>query len=97
MDQSVNTLKRMLSKYDRGYWSSYDLKGTIASPAYHDLHIELLKVMEDLFDEKIFGIYAKKFSQYKENSSNRNKAIRQKLRQKLSKNNYYDLNTSLVE
>lgn len=54
LDKSIKTLERILYKYDRGYWSNYDLEGNIASPFYHNLHIEQLKVMYDLFGNFIF-------------------------------------------
>ena len=47
--RTVRTLTVLLKRYDRGYWSNYDLEKTIASPFYHDLHIEQLKVMYKLF------------------------------------------------
>ena len=51
---TVRTLASLLKRYDRGYWSNYDLEKTIASPFYHDLHIEQLKVMYKLFGNEEF-------------------------------------------
>ena len=52
---TVDTLAKQLYKYDRGYWSNYDLDGNIASPFYHELHLEQLKVMANLFEKKEFS------------------------------------------
>ena len=80
---SVLTLEKYLQCYDCGYWSMYDLSGRIASPAYHDLHIDLLYVMSDLTDIDSFSKYAEKWSKYKESNLNKFKAIVRKIGQKL--------------
>lgn len=54
LKRTVRTLAALLKRYDRGYWSNYDLEKTIASPFYHDLHIEQLKVMYKLFGNMEF-------------------------------------------
>ena len=46
-----------INKYDCGYWSMYDLVGTIASPAYHDLDIALLSVLSDLSGQENMKYY----------------------------------------
>ena len=47
---SLDTLVELSHRYDRGYWSNYDLRGHIASPFYHDLHIAQLKALELVVD-----------------------------------------------
>ena len=42
---SLETLKGHLHEYDAGYWSYYDVRGHLASPFYHDLHIHQLTVL----------------------------------------------------
>jgi heparosan-N-sulfate-glucuronate 5-epimerase len=48
---SLRALVAMLPGYDTGWWSSYDLSGTIASPFYHRLHIAQLRAMELAFPQ----------------------------------------------
>ena len=60
----VDTLSAILSKFDRGYWSNYDLENNIASPFYHDLHIEQLKVMYQLFGKDEFKETYEKWAKY---------------------------------
>jgi glycosyltransferase involved in cell wall biosynthesis len=45
MERGVNTLHLMLSYFDTGYWSRYDLSsGRLASRFYHTLHVTLLGI-----------------------------------------------------
>ncbi len=48
---SLNTLTSILPRYNAGYWSFYDLGGTLASPFYHRLHIAQLQALERAFPE----------------------------------------------
>ena len=73
LDKSVNTLEVILQKYDCKYWSEYDLDGHIASPFYHDLHIEQLKVMYKLFEKEVFLKMQNRWEMY------RNKRINGKI------------------
>lgn len=66
-NNSIITLTKMLPKYDLKYWSKYDLGKKIASPFYHRLHVELLKVLYDLNGNEAFIEYAKKFDKYQKN------------------------------
>lgn len=95
--KSVDTLCRFLPKYDRGFWSNYDLKKTIASPAYHDLHIMQLELLFELFQRQEFTIYATKWSNYQKKKLFQILAMMIKLKQKIFKSKYYDINTSLVK
>ena len=96
LNSTVNTLAKELNKYDRNYWSNYDQKGTIASPAYHDLHIKQLELLFDLFNKKEFKIYSTKWKKYQTNRIYKLIAMFTKLKQKVFKNKYYDINTSVV-
>ena len=87
----------MLKKYDRKIWSNYDVKGTIASPAYHDLHIMQLRLLYKLFSIREFEVYADKWEKYQNSKIKKTIAMLIKLKQKVFKNNYYDINTSLVK
>ena len=97
LEQSVNTICKMLPLYDRRYWSNYDLKKTIASPAYHDLHIKQLQLLYDLFNKEEFCTYIKKWKKYQKSKTYKILAMFIKLKQKMIKNKYYDINTSLVK
>lgn len=97
LNKTVNSLIKELKKYDRKIWSNYDLKGTIASPAYHELHIMQLRVLYDLFGKMEFDNMAKKWERYNSNKLYRIIAMLTKLKQKLFSSKYYDIDTSLVE
>lgn len=97
LDDTVKTLEKELKKYDRKYWSSYDQVGTIASPAYHDLHIAQLQSLEKMFNKEIFRVYKDKFIKYKKNIIFMFFAVIVKLIQKLKKSKYYDINISLIK
>ena len=85
LDITVNTLADILEKYDRGYWSNYDLDGNIASPFYHDLHLEQLKVMVNLFGNKQFDERLKKWEKYQTSWFKSKRAFVVKAMQKLRK------------
>lgn len=94
---SVNSMAKILKKYDRKFWSNYDLKGTIASPAYHDLHIRQLQLLYEIFEKKEFKEYYEKWEKYQKSKFSEIVAMMIKLKQKISKNKYYDINTTLVK
>ena len=96
LNKTVECIAENLNRYDRKFWSNYDLKGTIASPAYHDLHIKQLLLLYDLFGKKEFLYYAKKWEKYQNSKAKKYFAMVIKLKQKIFKNKYYDVNTSLV-
>ena len=81
--ESIQTLKRHLQDYDLGYWSYYDKNGRIASPAYHNLHIALLKTLSNITDDKYFNNIAIKWNEYEKNTYYRLFAMSKKLIQKL--------------
>lgn len=81
-NRSIDTLIRHLKDYDAGYWSFYDQTGRIASPAYHDLHIALLKTLSDLTNQMLFKEIADKWQYYSEKKLNRVHAIMKKAAQK---------------
>lgn len=96
LNETINSLASMLSKYDRKFWSNYDLKGTITSPAYHDLHIMQLRLLYEIFEKEEFKRYADKWEKYQKNKIFKFMALVVKLKQKIFKSDYYDINTSLV-
>ena len=82
-EKSLKTLIKVLPEYDINYWSKYDIKSKIASPFYHKLHINLLKVMYKLTGHEIFQDYANKFEEYSKKRLNRIKAFVIKAYQKI--------------
>lgn len=64
VETAVKYLCIKLPEFDCRYWSRYDLDGNIASPFYHDLHIEQLEVMFDLFECQEFYEYKNKWLKY---------------------------------
>lgn len=97
LNTTIKSLVNNLKKYDRGYWSNYDQKGTISSPAYHDIHIMQLELLYDLFKEQTFQEYSIKWKKYQNNKFYKYLAMAIKLKQKLLKSKYYDINTSTIE
>lgn len=85
-NSSVTSLAKNLKKYDRGFWSNYDLNGNITSPFYHSLHLSQLEVMKELFEENEFEEYLLKWTKYKENSIYRILSFIVKAYQKLKDN-----------
>lgn len=94
---SIQTLSNNLHKYDRKFWTNYDIVGTIASPSYHDIHIMQLYVLYDIFKDNNFIKYAKKWEKYQKSKFNKYRAMTIKMKQKILKNKYYDINTNLVK
>lgn len=85
-NESIESLKAMIPKYDLGYWSRYDLSDSginVASSFYHRYHSEQLRLMYLLTGEDLFHIYSKRFSEYAENRSNWRKAFLAKVRWRL--------------
>lgn len=81
--QSLSTLKKHISDYDNSYWSCYDVRGHIASPFYHDLHISQLKALAQIDHDPIWNGYSQKWMRYRNKSTNKTKAFVIKAIQKL--------------
>ena len=95
LEKTIQTLSLKLNEYDRKYWSNYDLKKTIASPAYHDLHIMQLQLLYDIFKKEEFKEFVNIWTKYEKSKISRIRAIIVKLKQKFFPKDYYDINTSL--
>jgi hypothetical protein len=67
-EAALETLARNLDRYDLGYWSRYDLYPhrvvNVASPAYHRLHIDLLRATAMLSGRQEFEQLAQRFESY---------------------------------
>jgi heparosan-N-sulfate-glucuronate 5-epimerase len=87
MDSSVYALTQFLHGYRMTYWSHYDLKGTIASPFYHQLHIAQLKALELAFPEYEHDFKSTRllFERQARSRFKKTRAMASKLIQKLSK------------
>jgi hypothetical protein len=76
---AVKTLLANLQRYDLGFWSRYELSGTllpmIASRFYHRLHITQLRVMQNITSENIFGECADRWEAYAGSKSKRTRAL----------------------
>lgn len=49
-----DSLKNILKNYNLGFWSYYDLKGTVASAFYHRLHINMLTWINSVSPDRIY-------------------------------------------
>jgi hypothetical protein len=76
---AVKTLDANLDRYDLGFWSRYELSGTllpmIASRFYHRLHVTQLRVMHRITSEKTFDMYAKRWESFAQSRSKRSRAL----------------------
>ena len=72
---SLNTLKRHLVEYDAGYWSYYDIRGHLASPFYHDLHISQLTALFMVDEDPIIAKQRDRWIWYRSRRSNRIRAF----------------------
>lgn len=81
--RSLNTLKQHLADYDTGYWSYYNIRGNLASPFYHDLHINQLKALAKIDSDPIWFNYVQRWLHYQKQYKNRGKAFVVKAIQKL--------------
>lgn len=61
----LHTLKTNLHRYERVFWSCYDLlRRTISSLGYHQLHVLQLDVLSQLTGEPTFAEYAQRWQAY---------------------------------
>lgn len=78
--ESVETLAQNLDRYDAGFWSLYELPAgngprMLASPLYHRLHIEQLKVLERMTGQSLFSETARRWEGYQHNPLCRTRAL----------------------
>lgn len=64
-ERTISSLEGKLELYDAGYWSFYDLNGHLASPFYHGLHIDLLKVLYELCCKEKFLLMSMRWNEYR--------------------------------
>jgi heparosan-N-sulfate-glucuronate 5-epimerase len=77
--EGAETLALNLHRWDTGRWSRYDLYphpvANIASPAYHRLHINLLRAMERVAPRREFAETLARFEHYALSEVNRSRAF----------------------
>lgn len=85
LEDTLCALRDYLPRYNAGYWSFYDLTGTLASPFYHRLHIAQLQALELAFPEHapVFRSTKEAFLSQLRNSFNRTRALLAKGYQKI--------------
>lgn len=83
LDCAVDSLVGMLGRFDCGYWTLYDLAGNLASPFYHDLHIEQLEAMDYLFEKEPLKRYIVRWKHYQSSFFSAKRALVVKAFQKL--------------
>lgn len=81
--RSSETLKKQLRKYDAGYWSYYDENGALASPFYHDLHINQLRALQRVSPDDVLAGFVDRWEKYRKNRMKKARAFSVKVFQKL--------------
>lgn len=61
LNKTLKTLEKTLDKFDRGYWSNYDLDNHIASPFYHHLHIAQMEALNLITKKQVYADYSEKW------------------------------------
>lgn len=84
LDNSLQSMVRMLPSFSNSYWSIYDLENRMASPFYHNLHVAQMQAMYELTDEKIFDQYAKRWIKQQKNPFCKSLAFVKKAIQKIA-------------
>lgn len=84
LDNSLQSIVKMLPSFSNSYWSIYDLENRMASPFYHNLHVAQMQAMYQLTGNETFAIYAKKWSKQQHNIVCKTMAFVKKAMQKLA-------------
>jgi hypothetical protein len=85
--QYVDTIERLLPRYDLGYWSKADLyqetPPMLASAFYHGLHVHQLQVLAKVTGRPVFAEYAERWRTAAAGRVNRTRALIAKAKFKL--------------
>ena len=81
--RSFETLRKQLITYDSGYWSYYDENGALASPFYHDLHINQLRALHRVLNDDVLADRIDRWEKYRNNRIKKAFAFSVKVFQKL--------------
>ena len=81
----IESLKKNLFRYDRGYWSYYDLTDPLrlAAKFYHRIHIEQLKALFKITNDPFFKQYFERWQKYLFSRRSNFKWLLKKVHQKL--------------
>lgn len=63
-DKLIETIKLRLPEFDAGYWSRYDLIGTLAKPKYHRIHVALINMLYEKTNDRYFMNVASHWEEY---------------------------------
>lgn len=66
-EKTVKTLANKVEYFKLPFWSKYDIKGMVASPFYHHLHIAQMEAMYALTKEACFKKYADRWLKQERN------------------------------
>jgi peptidoglycan/xylan/chitin deacetylase (PgdA/CDA1 family) len=82
-ERLTTSLATLIERYDTGYWSRYDLYPhamvNLATPSYHLLHIRQLTALDQLSHRPELTRVVERFVAYRENRSNKARAITAKV------------------
>ena len=84
LEKSCASLEKYLPLFKASYWSKYDLKGKLASPFYHKLHIAQMQAMYQLTGHVVFKQYAERWAKQQKNPFCKSTAFLKKAFQKLA-------------
>lgn len=60
----IQTIKIRLPEFDAGYWTRYDLIGTLAKPKYHFIHVALMKMLYQETNDPYFLEMSSRWGKY---------------------------------
>jgi len=84
LDQTLDSLVKVLPQFKCSYWSMYSLDGLIASPFYHNLHVAQMEAMYELTERTIFKDYADTWRRQQTNILCKSSAFIKKALQKIA-------------
>lgn len=64
-EKGIICLRKNLAKYDAGWWTYYDVLGTVATKSYHNVHIDLIRQMYDLTSDQVYLDAYRRWSGYR--------------------------------
>lgn len=74
LNKTLETLEKTMERFDRGYWSNYDLGDHIASPFYHHLHVAQMNALALITEKELYREYSSKWYKEEENRLKKLKA-----------------------
>jgi len=77
----VRTILNALEEYDLGFWSLYDLSGTIASYYYQSVHVKQMNALNSQTGQELFREYAEKWAKQLQSPFSRRRKMIYSVRQ----------------